>query len=403
MKRGWSRLLSTVERAAPAAFAALMALPAHGAAPAPAPGFQILYAFGAKAGFADGAHPEGLVSDKAGNLYGTVCCGGGNGYGAIYRLAPGGTETVLYSFSGGDDGAFPEPGLARDPHGRLYGTTSQAGANGGGTVFRLDEGGLLRTLHAFGGAGDGAVPNGDLIVDGKKNIYGSTYSGGAHGKGTVFRIARDGRAETLYSFGNKTGTHPVGAMLRDGAGNIFGTTHDGGGGGCSGGCGTVFELAADGEFRTVYAFRGGSDGAGPQSNLVMDAAGNLYGGTDRGGGQGCDGPGCGVVFKVTADGQETVLHAFAARSEGAQPYRFAFDKTGRLFGETFAGGGCRKDGCGIVFMLNADGTLETLHQFTGGSDGSQPNGLIAGRHGSLLGTAQNGGDHAGGVVFEIAP
>jgi uncharacterized repeat protein (TIGR03803 family) len=151
---------------------------------------HVLYTF---TGGPDGGGPwAGLAGDGAGNLYGTTVNGGtatGNaGHGVVFKLdAATHVETVLYTFTGGPDGANPYATLARDSAGNLYGTTYAGGAFGNGTVFELDTAGNLTTLYSFAGGADGAAPNG-VILDSSGNIYGTAYSGGADGVGTVFEI-----------------------------------------------------------------------------------------------------------------------------------------------------------------------------------------------------------------------
>ena len=140
----------------------------------------------------DGAVPHGaLIFDAPGNLYGTTHNGGTNGYGTVFQLDPSGALTVLHSFTGGSDGAYPEAGLIADMAGNLYGTTYGGGA-GGGTVFQLQASGTLTVLHTFTG-GDGAYPVAGLLADAAGNLYGTTAGGGsgancAHGCGTVFEL-----------------------------------------------------------------------------------------------------------------------------------------------------------------------------------------------------------------------
>jgi uncharacterized repeat protein (TIGR03803 family) len=138
---------------------------------------------------ADGARPEaGLVRDAAGNLYGTTAGGGASDLGTVFKLDTTGSETVLHSFSGAD-GDSPVAGLVRDAAGNLYGTTAGGGASGLGTVFKLDTSGKGRLLHSFtGGATDGAFPAAGLVPDAAGNLYGTTTQDGAFGQGTVFKL-----------------------------------------------------------------------------------------------------------------------------------------------------------------------------------------------------------------------
>jgi uncharacterized repeat protein (TIGR03803 family) len=212
-------------------------------------------------------------------------------------------------------------GVVRDSVGNLYGTTNYGGdlgcysPDGCGTVFKIDRTGKESVLHAFTGASDGAFPKGALIRDSEGNLYGTTYEGGNEscgpGCGVVFQLNPAGKEIILHSFtGPPDGKWPDGqtagpGLVRDAAGNLYGTTQFGGAaGGCYGdGCGTIFKLDASGHETVLYSFTGGADGSVPQ-DLILDAAGNLYGTTNFGGYSGGDCArnyyvGCGVVFKLS--------------------------------------------------------------------------------------------------------
>jgi uncharacterized repeat protein (TIGR03803 family) len=174
------------------------------------------------------------------------CDGGLHGCGVVFKLDTTGTETVLYSFTGGADGASPEAGLVRDGGGNLYGTTYAGGeANcplngsaGCGVVFKVSKTGVMSVLHTFINS-DGSNPAADLIRDTAGNLYGTTKFGGI-GFGTAFRVSSTGAETTLYSFlDSPDGAGPLGSLVRDTAGNLYGTAS---GGGASDGPGIVFEI-----------------------------------------------------------------------------------------------------------------------------------------------------------------
>lgn len=333
----------------------------------------------------------------------------------VLLASPAGAFTVLFSFAGGTDGAYPSSRLVRDSAGDIYGTTDEGGNDscnpprGCGTVFALAGGGES-VLHAFsGGTGDGSFP-GALIKDRRGNLYGTTEAGGGdgcnngYGCGIVYKLAADGTESVLYRFaGGTDGAFPH-SLVRDKAGNLYGTTVWGGGTGCGGtGCGTVFKLASDGNETVLYAFTGGSDGAEP-GNLIQDEAGNLYGTTAEGG-TAC---GCGTVFKLAPKGTETVLYAFTGGSDGAQPDDLIPGDTGNFFGTTGEGGNdsCNAPrGCGTVFELMSNGVESVLHAFAG-SDGKYPNGVVMDTVGNLYGSTFEGGGRGGngnGIVFKLLP
>ena len=277
--------------------------------------FRFRYRF--TGNLANGAKPpSGLAMDAQGNLYGTTTSGGNVGCfdfgcGTVFKLAPDGTETVLHNFSGGADGGTPYGSLVLDAEGNLYGTTYLGGNSGAGcnstcgTVFKVTPDGTETVLYGFGGGNDGANPVAGLVMDGQGNLYGTTLLAGAHGNGTAFKVTPGGAETVLYTFaGGTDGSVSYASLLLDAKGNLYGTTAAGGGLGCreNGGCGTVFKVTPEGTEKVLHRFTGGTDGAEPYGGLVFDGKGNLYGTTlGGGGGKGCydNLPGCGVVFKVT--------------------------------------------------------------------------------------------------------
>jgi len=258
---------------------------------------------------------------------------------------------------------------------------------------------------------DGSSPNGDLIRDAAGNFYGTTQFGGSSNRGIVFKLDASGQETTLYSFaGASDGGIPIGRLLPDSAGNLYGITSLGGDPTCS--CGTVFKLAKNGSLKVLHDFKGGKDGAQnqgqPELGLVM-VNGDLYGSASFGGVSGCDGSlGCGVVFKVTQSGKETVLHGFTGRADGAFPQDLTSDQAGNIYGAT--GGSYMQGNAGTLFKLDTTGKLTTLYTFPGGADGNSPRWhLLRSASGVFHGVTQFGGDttncavaSAGcGVVFTV--
>jgi len=364
--------------------------------------YTALYSF---TGGADGNRPEAsVIPDPAGNLYGTTFAGGASNGGAVYKLSATGQETVLYSFPNGQSGTFPWAGLAGD-NGNLYGTATSGGAvNDSGVVYKMDAAGRYTVLHSFTGA-DGAYPSA-VIPDSAGNLYGTTKFGGAttgsctgstapNGCGVVYKLDAAGPETVLYSFSlGADGAVPNG-VVRDPAGNFYGTTFFGGitGGSCAGianpsGCGVVFKLDADGQETVLYAFTGGTDGGYSRAGVIRDSDGNLYGTT---GGGGTDN--WGVVFKVDAAGNYKVLYNFRGEADGGLPIAGVIrDSAGNLYGTTIYGGidnscGGYPYGCGVVYKLDPAGRETVLYSFTGGSDGGEPYaGVILDPAGNLYGT-----------------
>jgi uncharacterized repeat protein (TIGR03803 family) len=307
-----------------------------------------------------------------------------------------------------------------------------------------------KVLYSFQGGNDGSFPGGGVVFDQQGNLYGVTEAGGPSSCdpigsycGTVYQLSPpvkqgDPWIKTLiYMFKGKQyndGEVPDGLII-DQAGNLYGVTAYGGSGGCvlvgvPAGCGTVYELSPPKTkggkwiYTVLYNFKSGKDGYLPGGNLVFDAAGNLYGATEFGGGKGttCDPyyQYCGTVFELsppkTKGGKwtEKVLRSFAGGADGANPNGgLVLDATGNVYGTTSIGGfNCPQfqgTGCGTVFELKQPAktggawTEKILHRFTDGNDGAGPNGgLIFDAKGSLYGTAETGGSGQGfGVIFRL--
>lgn len=302
----------------------------------------VLHSF--KGGKSDGAFPgAGLTFDSKGNVYGTTALGGASDRGTIFKVTSNGT--VLYSFKAtGGDGAYPAAGVIADRAGNVYGTTQQGGTHGYGTVFKLDTKGKETVLYSFLGVPDGAYPCAGLIRDAKGNLYGTTQLGGptTQNDGTVFKLDTTGKETVLYSFtdSNGDGAYPIGGVVRDRAGNLYGTASDGG----ANGVGIVFKLDNTGKETVLYSFgTNQGDGIYPFAGLVIDSKGNLYGTDELGG---ANGPG--AVFELSVTGTETVLHSFATK-DGSYPLAgLVRDTKGNFYGTTAEGGGSNE---GVVFKL----------------------------------------------------
>jgi len=238
----------------------------------------VLYNF---TGGADGGYPYATpIADSAGNLYGTTENGGTanpNG-GVVYKVDVAGHETVLHSFTGGADGQIPSAGVIRDSAGNLYGTTQYGGTGGWGVVYKLDTSGTETVLYTFTGGADGAKPFAGVIGDSQGGLYGTTYSGGT-GAGVVYRLDKTGKETVLYTFtGGADGGQPLTGVIGDAAGNLYGTTSHGG----TANVGVVYELGPGGHETVLHSFTGGADGGSP-NGVIRDSAGDLYGTAEDGG------------------------------------------------------------------------------------------------------------------------
>jgi uncharacterized repeat protein (TIGR03803 family) len=363
-----------------------------------------------------GAFPYGvLVADSAGNLYGTTYSGGLFGAGTIFELVAAGnySETILYSFTGDSDGGFPLAGLILDSSGNLYGTAScggyttcSNGSGGAGLVFELSLSGTYSVLYPFTGENDGGNPVASLTFDGAKNLYGTTLQGGdltcadGLGCGVAFELpaSNEYHSETvLHRFsGGGDGANPKAPVIFNASfTTLYGTTYQGGSGTCSGpvtGCGVVFQMSIAGVEKVLHHFSGAKDGSLPVAPVIFDQTGTvLYGTASAGGNTTCSG-GCGVVFRLSGTSLTTLLpiHLFNG-TKGSDPTGgLALDPVAPyyLVGTTFSGGSAN---LGVIFQLEQTATntytYALIHSFTGApGDGANPFA------GPLLGIAPPNGD-----------
>src|ERR1700722_8463806 len=209
------------------------------------------------------------------------------------------TEVVLHNFGGvSPNGSDPYAGLMIDPAGNFYGTTVHGGVAGQGVVFKLSPTGQQTVLYSFTGGNDGGQPNAGVVKDSAGNFYGTTYAGGAAGVGVVYKLDPSGRETVLYSFQDGTdGDHPLTGVVLDAVGNLYGATQY-----ATEYYGVIYKVDTGGNYTVLHAFTNGADGGTPQG-VTLDSAGNLYGAAARGGSNNV-----GVVFKLNPAGNETVLY-----------------------------------------------------------------------------------------------
>jgi uncharacterized repeat protein (TIGR03803 family) len=238
----------------------------------------------------NGYYPvAGVAQGSDGNLYGTTLGGAPHYDGTVFKISTNGGLNTLYSFTGGIDGSYPETAPVQGQDGNFYGTTDLGGTNNAGTVFKIGANGGLTSLYSFTGGIDGATPFGGLIQGSDGNLYGTTISGGTNSDGTVFQISTNGALTSLYSFtGSNDGRNPHAGLMQGGDGNFYGTTYSGG----TYGFGTVFQIDTQGALTTLHSFSGGNDGANPVAALAQ-VNGSFYGTTSGGTNS------LGTVFRLT--------------------------------------------------------------------------------------------------------
>jgi uncharacterized repeat protein (TIGR03803 family) len=405
----------------------------------------ILYNFGGIRHYGNGTDPVGrLIIDEDGNLFGVTFGGGtgcvGEGCGTVYELSPTTSgqwkETILYEFTGQEDGEYPDGALIFDGSGNLYGTASRGGPRSScqcGNVFELVRQGnghwTHNILHIFQGGSDGSNPEFPLIFDRAGNLYGATTDGGGApscgttGCGTVYELMPNGSGgwdeSVLFSFDPTTTGYALSSgVFLNANGQLVG---EGWEGATSADAGFVYALTpASGQWNyTALSNFPETDGIAPETALVADSKGKLYGTTFAGGTQNL-----GSVFELTPTSTgtwtETMIYSFLQGHPvngtifpTAQPSSLIIDSAGSLYGEA-VGGGSKNDG--MVYKLSPlpDGTWQftTLYSFLGGVGGNSPSGgLIMDSAGNLYGTTQYGGKGTiqgqrptgYGLVFELSP
>jgi uncharacterized repeat protein (TIGR03803 family) len=360
-------------------------------------------------------HTSALVQGNDGNFYGTTYCGGFNGVGysfgqtglgTVFKMAPNGTFTSLYSFGSvlnGDDypldGYAPSGNLIKGVDGNIYGTTYYGGNNSGpseatsGTIFEITDNGALATLYTFGhNLGwntnadinawtntDGENPVAGLVQDSAGNFYGTTSGDGAYSGGTIFQFTSGGALNTLYSFPNfrmdvdsLDGDTPLSELTEGSDGNFYGSTSGGG----TNYSGTIFRITPDGTFTVLCSFH--------SSQLLLGKDGNFYGTANS--------SQYGQIFQMTTNGVITILHTFNS-ADGSYPNGLIQGSDGNLYGTTQSGGVRTPDGAypGTVFQMTTNGTFTTLYSFSGPDGDGCQSALVQGTDGSFYGTTSYGG------------
>jgi uncharacterized repeat protein (TIGR03803 family) len=413
---------------------------------------RVLYVFDLQPHNDGSGVPFGGLLNVNSTIYGTTYLGKGlqrapcregeyGSCGTVYSLGTTGEYKTIHAFRGAmRNGKLPGAGLI-DVNGTLYGTTERGGSGCDcGTVYSISTTGAEKVLYSFTGGSDGADPTQGNLLYINGTLYGTTLKGGStgcyygDGCGTVYSVSTSsGEEKVLHSFGSgDDGERPSWGLINV-SGTMYGTTRVGGAHACgtviSRGCGTVYSISASGVEKALYSFAGGSDGAAPNGGLI-DVKGTLYGTTELGG-TSCGGtnPGCGTVYSITTTGTEKVLYSFRGGSDGLNPTGPLIDVKGKLYGVT-AGyfvccarvgvpastfvrnvpsatppvreGGDTGGSKGTVFSVTTSGTEKVLYSFRGGADGWQPDTPLIDVSGTLYGTTRYGGK-AWGTVFALSP
>jgi len=352
----------------------------------------------------------------------------------VFKVDSAGNETILYRFTGGNNGVNPLAGLVRDAKGNLYGTTKfggvpSCGLDTCGTVFRIDSAGKETVLYRFQGGDNGSDPFAGLVRDAKGNLYGTTQGNGyIGGSAVVFKVDPNGQ-ETTFDIASPNACCFDSPVAVDAEGNIYGMSPYGGTPNCGLvendlGCGTLFKLSPSGQFKVLHVFKG-KDGIQPEGGVVLDAQGNIYGSAVSGGNLKCfypgwggsEGPGCGTIYKLEPSGKFTVLHTFTGPNDGSYPLGLIIDDAGNLYGIADSGGHIIKHtsweyGLGTIFKMDTSGKYSVLFAFKPCTEPPCTKGqvlnhlyashLVRDSKGNLYGIQEvNNCAFAGGCIFRI--
>ncbi len=379
------------------------------AASAAATAYHLVHSFGLSGAARD--PESGVIVAPDGTLYGNSGEGGRHLQGTLFSVNPAdGSGKVMYPFSasGATDGKWARHALVRDGAGNLDGVAWKGGTHDLGTVFRIDPKTYrLTVLRNFaGGADDGAHPSSPLLIDPRGDMFGTTANGGPNDTGTVFEISSSGTEKLVYAFGPHSGTGPIkpeGRLALDSTGHLYGITNKGG----TADLGTVYKLtlgtgSTAATLTVLHSFAGGNDAYHVDAGVVLDAAQKVLYGTAATGGAAAEG----IVYACAVDGSgERVVHAFQGEtdSDGANPESdLTLDAAGMLYGTTIMGG---TYDLGTVYALDPSTGKETvLHNFGGNGrdDGSFPSGTLRiDAAGDLVGTTRAGGVNDTGTIFAL--
>ncbi|MFT3682978.1 MAG: T9SS type A sorting domain-containing protein [Ferruginibacter sp.] len=341
----------------------------------------------------DGGSPLGeLIKGVDGNFYGVTSGGGTNTYGTVFKMTPAGVYTVLRHFNYATDGTNPKGHLVQGKDSAFYGITYGGGANGVGTIFKITSTGTFTVLRHLNKTTDGGQSYSSLLEGTDGNLYGATYSGGTNSYGTIFKITKAGVFTVLRHLSSTTdGAYPQGDLIQATDGAIYGSCYSGG----SKGNGTIFKITTAGVFTVLRHLTSSTDGGNPFGNLYQHTDGALYG-LNRTGGTSTSG----TAYKITTGGTFTILHSFVPATEGSTPNGgFTRGSDGNLYAMTNTGGAY---GFGTAFRMTTTGTVTVIAAFNGAKNGNTPmESLVKGKDSAYYGTASIGGAYGHGTIFKI--
>ncbi len=346
-----------------------------------------------------------IAQGRDGNLWSTTPAGGKNGIGAAFRITPAGKLADIHDFN---PAALPVPegtpysGFTLGTDGTFYGTMSDGGASGNGAVFRMTAAGTVRILYSFTGGNDGADPQAPPIEGTDGNFYGTTEKGGTDLYGTVYKITPTGKLTTLHQFNpsNGDGAYPIGALVQGSDGNFYGTTYQGSleaNCGSDNVCGTVFQITPTGTYKQLYIFPFDPLGtANITSGLVQGSNGSFYGTAESGGANHL-----GEVFEISSTGTFKDLYNFTGGTDGANPSAgLVLATDGNFYGLTLNNG---TDGFGTVYEISPSGAFTLVGPLDGTNGGNSSVTLMLHTSGTLYGDAKIGGQTTNlGTFFQVA-
>jgi uncharacterized repeat protein (TIGR03803 family) len=350
--------------------------------------------------------PDAMSQGQDGTLYTTDAYNGANNFGSVFKMTTAGVPAPVYSFcpqTGCLDGAYPMGGVGLGFDGNLYGTTQGGGKHAAGTVFKVTPTGTLTTLWTFANGTDDSVPIFPLLQAQDGNLYGVSLAQYNGQYGAFYKVSSSGVFSVLHDFTFTDGSNPN-LPTAGTDGNLYGTAVLGGSPACAGyqyRCGVVYKLTPNGKESVLWNFKGfyGNDGALPEGVLVQGYDGNYYGATREGGNSANCGGGCGAVFKITPAGVLTILHNFTGHPDGAYPDTgLTLGTDGNFYGVTSAGG---KFNAGALYKITSAGTETILYDYcsvSGCTDGFNPETpLVQHTNGKFYGNTT--GNSLGGGVF----